>query len=101
MKPVNSMTTSFVKISNVLEKKGNVDAYRIFESMLSEDERECLKQVEAMATYKKQKPNNNSEPSVTGKKDAERNRSHQKKFFTLREIPPAQVNSGSAIQQAD
>ena len=68
MKPVSSMTTSFVKISNVLEKRGNVDAYRIFESMLSEDERECLKQLEAMASYKKQKPNNNSEPSTTGKK---------------------------------
>ena len=39
MKPVNSITTSFVKISNVLEKRGNLDAYRIFESMLSEDER--------------------------------------------------------------
>ena len=67
MKPVNSMTTSFVKISNVLEKRGNLDAYRIFESMLSEDERECLKQLEAMASYKKQKPIN-SEPSTSGKK---------------------------------
>ena len=80
MKPVNSMTTSFVKISNVLEKRGNLDAYRIFESMLSEDERECLKQLEAMASYKKQKPNNNSEPSTTGKKEGERKRLCQKKL---------------------
>ena len=68
MKPVNSITTSFVKISNVLEKRGNLDAYRIFESMLSEDERECLKQLEAMASSKKQKPPINLEPSTTGKK---------------------------------
>ena len=67
MKPVNSITTSFVKISNVLEKRGNLDAYRIFESMLSEDERECLKQLEAMASSKKQKPPINLEPSTTGK----------------------------------
>ena len=68
MKPVNSMTTSFVKISNGLEKRRNLDAYRIFESMLSEDERECLKQLEAMASSKKQKPPINLEPSTTGKK---------------------------------
>jgi len=68
MKPVNSITTSFVKISNVLETRGNMDAYRIFESMLSEDERECLKQLEAMASSKKQKPPINLEPSTTGKK---------------------------------
>ena len=68
MKPVNNITTSFVKISNVLEKRGNMDAYRIFESMLSEDERECLKQLEAMASSKKQKPSINLEPSTTGKK---------------------------------
>ena len=74
MKPVNSITTSFVKISNVLEKRGNVEAYRIFESMLSEDERECLKQLEAMASSKKQKPPINLEPSTTGKKEVERKR---------------------------
>ena len=89
MKPVNSMTTSFVKISNVLEKRGNLDAYRIFESMLSEDERECLKQLEAMASYKKQKPNNNSEPSTTGKK-----RGRKKK------IVPEEIKEAVAVEEA-
>ena len=79
MKPVNSITTSFVKISNVLEKRGNMEAYRIFESMLSEDERECLNQLEAMASSKKQKPQINQEPSTTGKKEVERKRLLQKK----------------------
>ena len=68
MKPVNSITTKSLKISNVLEKRGDLDAYRIFESMLSEDERECLKQLEAMASSKKQKPPINLEPSTAGKK---------------------------------
>jgi hypothetical protein len=68
MKPVNSITTSFVKISTCLDKRGNLDEYRIFESMLSEDERECLRQLEAMKNYKKQKPITSSEPSTTGKK---------------------------------
>jgi len=89
MKPVNSMTTSFVKISNVLEKRWNLDAYRIFESMLSEDERECLKQLEAMASYKKQKPNNNSEPSATGKK-----RGRKKK------IVPEEIKETVAVEEA-
>ena len=78
MKPVTSMTTSFVKISNIFEKRGNLDAYQILESMLSEDERECLKQLEAMASSKKQKPQINQEPSTTGKTEVERKRSLQK-----------------------
>ena len=88
MKPVNSMTTSFVKISNVIENRGNLDAYRIFESMLSEDERECLKQLEAMASYKKQKPNS-SEPSNTGKK-----RGRKKK------IVPEEIKEIVAVEEA-
>ena len=36
--------------------------------MVSEDERECLKQLEAMASSKKQKPPINLEPSTNGKK---------------------------------
>ena len=87
MKPVNSITTSFVKISNVLEKRGNLDAYRIFESMLSEDERECLKQLEAMASSKKQKPPINLEPSTTGKKEVERKRWLQKKVKRKKKLP--------------
>lgn len=48
--------------------------------MFSEDERECLKQLDAMASSKKQKPPINLEPSTTGKKDVERKRLRKKKL---------------------
>ena len=71
-----------------MEKRGNVDAYRISESMLSEDERGCLKQLEAMASYKKQKPIN-SEPSTSGKK-----RGRKKK------IVPEEIKETVAVEEA-
>ena len=56
--------------------------------MLIEDERECLKQLEAMASYKN-KLNNNSEPSTTGKQ-----RGRKKK------IVPEEIKETVAVEEA-
>ena len=43
MSKINKLTTSFIKITNALEKVKNQDEYNIYVSMLDEEELECLK----------------------------------------------------------
>ncbi|MFM7980686.1 MAG: hypothetical protein ACKPKO_15340 [Candidatus Fonsibacter sp.] len=42
MSKVNKLTTSFIKITNALEKVKNQNEYNIYVSMLDEEELECL-----------------------------------------------------------
>ena len=52
MSRINKLTTSFIKITNALEKKvKNQDEYNIYVSMLDEEELECLKYVQRLRKY--------------------------------------------------
>ena len=43
MLKVNKLTTSFIKITNAIDKARKQDEYNIYVSMLDEEELECLK----------------------------------------------------------
>ena len=47
----NKLTTSFIKITNALDKTKNQDEYNIYVSMLDEEELECLKYVQRLRKY--------------------------------------------------
>ena len=51
MSRINKLTTSFIKITNALDKTKNQDEYNIYVSMLEEEELECLKYVQRLRTY--------------------------------------------------
>ena len=51
MSKTNKVTTSFIKISNALDKVKNQDEYNINVSMLDEEELECLKYVQRLRKY--------------------------------------------------
>ena len=52
MSKINKLTTSFIKITNALDKVKNQDEYNIYVSMLDEEELECLKYVQRLRKYK-------------------------------------------------
>ncbi|MFM7988735.1 MAG: hypothetical protein ACKPKO_56420 [Candidatus Fonsibacter sp.] len=51
MSKTNKLTTSFIKITNALEKVKNQDEYNIYVSMLDDEELECLKYVQRLRKY--------------------------------------------------
>jgi hypothetical protein len=51
MSRINKLTTSFIKITNALDKTKNQDEYNIYVSMLDEEELECLKYVQRLRKY--------------------------------------------------
>ena len=51
MSKINKLTTSFIKITNALEKVNNQDEYNIYVSMLDEEELECLKYAQRLRKY--------------------------------------------------
>ena len=51
MSRINKLTTSFIKITNALDKTKNQDEYNIYVSMLDEEELECLKYVQRLREY--------------------------------------------------
>ena len=51
MLKVNKLTTSFIKITNAIDKARNQDEYNIYVSMLDEEELECLKYVQRLRRY--------------------------------------------------
>ena len=54
MSRINKLTTSFIKITNALDKTKNQDEYNIYVSMLDEEELECLKYVQRLRKYNRQ-----------------------------------------------
>ena len=57
----SKLTTSFIKITNVLERNGQPEIYKLYKSMLSEEELECLITIEMLRGFRKHsKQNNNS-----------------------------------------
>ena len=65
MPRISKLTTSFIKITNALDKTKKKDEYNIYVSMLDEEELECLKYVQRLRKY------NNSQqlPSPTDTND--------------------------------
>ena len=51
MSKINKLTTSFIKITNALDKVRTQDENNIYVSMLDEEELECLKYVQRLRTY--------------------------------------------------
>ena len=51
MSRINKLTTSFIKITNALDKTKNQDEYNIYVSMLDEEELECLKYAQRLRKY--------------------------------------------------
>ena len=51
MSKINKLTTSFIKITNTLDKTKNQDEYNMYGSMLDEEELECLKYVQRLRKY--------------------------------------------------
>ena len=51
MSKINKLTTSFITITNALDKAKNQDEYNIYVSMLDEEELECLKYVQRLRKY--------------------------------------------------
>ena len=51
MSRINKLTTSFIKITNALDKTKNQDEYNIYVPMLDEEELECLKYVQRLRKY--------------------------------------------------
>ena len=51
MSKINKLTTSFIKITNALEKVKNQDVHNIYVSTLGDEELECLKYVQRLRKY--------------------------------------------------
>ena len=51
MQNVNKLTTSFIKITDAIDKARNQDEYNIYASMLDEEELECLKYAQRLRRY--------------------------------------------------
>ena len=51
MSSINKLTTSFIKLTNALDKTKNQDEYNIYVSMLDEEELECLKYAQRLRKY--------------------------------------------------
>ena len=50
----SKLTTSFIKISNVLDRNGRSEIYKLYKSMLDEEELECLNTIETIRGMRKQ-----------------------------------------------
>ena len=79
MSRINKLTTSFIKITNALDKVKNQDEYNIYVSVLDEEELECLKYAQRLLKYtnrqllasptdtEESKPENNKKRGRTNK----------------------------------
>ena len=73
MSKINKLTTSFIKITNALDKVKNQDEYNIYVSMLDEEELECLKYVQRLRKY------TNRQLSVASPNDTDESKPEKKK----------------------
>ena len=73
MSKINKLTTSFIKITNALEKVKNQGEYNIYVSMLDEEELECLKYVQRLRKY------TNKQLSVASPTDTDESKPEKKK----------------------
>ena len=60
MSKINKLITSFIKITNALDKVKNQDEYNIYVSMLDEEELECLKYAQRLRKHANKHPRSSS-----------------------------------------
>ncbi len=73
MSKIKKLTTSFIKITNALDKVKNQDEYNIYVSMLDAEELECLKYVQRLRKY------TNRQLSVASPTDTDESKPQKKK----------------------
>ena len=77
MLKVNKLTTSFIIITDAIDKARNQDECNIYVSMLDEEELECLKYVQRLRRYaNRQLP---TAPAVTPTTDNDESKPNMKK----------------------
>ena len=78
MSRINKLTTSFINITNALDKTKNRDEYNIYVSMLDEEELECLKYVQRLRKYNNRQqlasPTDTDESKLEKKKRGRKNK---------------------------
>ena len=79
MSRINKLTTSFIKITNALDKTKNQDEYNIYVSMLDEEELECLKYVQRLRKYNIRQMLATSPTDTDESKPEKKKRGRQKK----------------------
>ena len=72
MSKINKLTTSFIKITNALDKVKNQDEYNIYVSMLDREELECLKYAQRLRKY-------TNKQSLASSTDTDESKSEKKK----------------------
>ena len=60
MSKINNLTTSFIKIAKALDKVKNHDEYKIYVSILDEEELECLKYAQRLRKHANKHPSSSS-----------------------------------------
>ena len=81
MSRINKLTTSFINITNALDKTKNQDEYNIYVSMLDEEELECLKYVQRLRKY-------NNRQQLASPTDTDESKPEKKKRGLCRSQPP-------------
>ena len=80
MSRINKLTTSFIKITNALDKTKNQDEYNIYVSMLDEEELECLKYVQRLRKY-------NNRQQLHSPTDTDESKPEKKKRGRKKKVP--------------
>ncbi|MFM7986330.1 MAG: hypothetical protein ACKPKO_44160 [Candidatus Fonsibacter sp.] len=79
MSKIYKLTTSFIKITNALEKVKNQDEYNIYVSMLDEEELDCLKYVQRLRKYTNRQLSVAASPMDTDESKPEKKKRGRKK----------------------
>ena len=85
MSKINKLTTSFIKITNALDKVKNQDEYNIYVSMLDEEELECLKYAQRLRKYTNRQSLASSTDTDESKPE-KRKRGRKKKSWTTMQL---------------
>ncbi|MFM7988364.1 MAG: hypothetical protein ACKPKO_54535 [Candidatus Fonsibacter sp.] len=96
MSKINKLTTSFIKITNALEKVKNQDEYNIYVLMLDEEELECLKDVQRLRKYTNRQslasPTDTDESKPETKKRGRKNKVIDDDVFPSEPVTPEELN---------
>ena len=98
MSKINKLTTSFIKITNALDKVKNQDEYNIYVSMLDEEELDCLKYVQRLRKYTNRQlsaaasPTDTDEGKPEKKKRGRKNKVIDDDVFPSEPVTPEELN---------
>ena len=95
MSKINKLTTSFIKITNALDKVKNQDEYNIYVSMLDEEELECLKYAQRLRKYA------NRQTLVASPTDTDESKPEKKKRGRKKNVVDDDANMSDPITPDD